>query len=921
MQVRRDGSRRPSWMPSVVEMAPKPVRSMNMARTMNASKSKSVEAVHLVQGLDAFERSLRTRLSQAACEVVHECVRTLERDLRQRFEVANASRGEGQHGFSRSLSDPPIASASFLTKDLPAEEVPRGRVALPRVATRSRSLSVVHPSHLSTMASDKLEPGRLTAIVPHADRESKRRASLGSNKVRDMLFDELEAAPVVKAKPGASSEDVVSRIQITVPDPPRLVAQEGNCNDSGTLEEAPSTSHLSRFKGRSSMRAVVPWSGNNSTREAAYDVASDSDCDASSVPSNPGAQVFDLGNWTFAKTHASIRMSISQHTAVVHSAFEARHPRAYRMGERVFDYAVWIRSMLQEVERNPIFDYTMCCLIVFNAITIGAHSNYAIANLTQDTPAVFVVCEVIFFVAFFLELALRFVAIGHEFFRRHDWRWNMFDCAVVGLQLLEYILVAVKGVDTEKTAMVTGNFNFIRILRILRLIRIIRVFRLLRFVQELRAMVCSIASSFRSLCWTLVLLSLLIYVLGVYFTQVIADTATSRDLVELEDILGIYFGSLPRSLLSLFQAMTGGVDWNDLHLALAEVSPWLSLVLVMYVSFVVFAMMNVVTGVFVESALASAKEDRECEVLKQVRRLFSMSDADSDGKITWEEFVGQLRSPGMDKYFSALDIDISEASALFLLLDADESGEIDMEEFVMGCLRLRGPAKAIDVATLMYFNKRTLVWTRDRMDNLVSGVEVILSAMKDTASAVMELKRKTSSDAVGETEWNNQLTSWSRRVESAKVDDSASFYTSWAEVKAAAHKLTRETLSRSNPEYSSEVSPTRSRQGSNRSDSEQALCGRSGRRNCSGQPLASNGNLVRPSMSKRSDGDQGSPRRRSTKSENDQGPPSRRSTKSGTDQAEKKEAENDQNNAIAEAASASRNGDGESPTPRSQGPG
>merc|ERR1719440_1645900 len=57
-------------------------------------------------------------------------------------------------------------------------------------------------------------------------------------------------------------------------------------------------------------------------------------------------------------------------------------------------------------------------------------------------------------------------------------------------------------------------------------------------------------------------------------------------------------------------------------------------------------------------------------------------------------------------YFKSVDLDPSEARSLFKLMDADQSGTVEAEEFVMGCLRLRGTAKAIDLATLMYENRR-----------------------------------------------------------------------------------------------------------------------------------------------------------------------------------------------------------------------
>merc|ERR1712050_160068 len=47
-----------------------------------------------------------------------------------------------------------------------------------------------------------------------------------------------------------------------------------------------------------------------------------------------------------------------------------------------------------------------------------------------------------------------------------------------------------------------------------------------------------------------------------------------------------------------------------------------------------------------------------------------------------------------------------EAEDLFNLVDIDGSGSIDPEEFVNGCIRLQGPAKALDLASFMHEYKQ-----------------------------------------------------------------------------------------------------------------------------------------------------------------------------------------------------------------------
>merc|ERR1719399_1757584 len=109
-------------------------------------------------------------------------------------------------------------------------------------------------------------------------------------------------------------------------------------------------------------------------------------------------------------------------------------------------------------------------------------------------------------------------------------------------------------------------------------------------------------------------------------------------------------------------------------------------------------MLNLVTGIFVDSAQTNIREDRDLDLVTRVHELFMEADEDHSGVITWEEFKNQLGNPEMVEYFKTIDLDPSEAEHLFDLLDVTGEGKITSEEFVNGCLRMRGPAKAYDVA-------------------------------------------------------------------------------------------------------------------------------------------------------------------------------------------------------------------------------
>mmetsp|Transcript_64377 Transcript_64377/g.177932 ORF Transcript_64377/g.177932 Transcript_64377/m.177932 type:complete len:194 (-) Transcript_64377:172-753(-) len=154
--------------------------------------------------------------------------------------------------------------------------------------------------------------------------------------------------------------------------------------------------------------------------------------------------------------------------------------------------------------------------------------------------------------------------------------------------------------------------------------------------------------------------------------------------------------------MSLFQTVTGGLEWRNMTTPLMKhISPIMGLVFALYVVFTSLALMNIVTGVFVETALQRGREDKEVYMINHLRDLFGVLDENKNGMISWCELEEHLDDPKLKAFFRDIDIDLSEAQGLFLLLDRNGSGTIDADEFLTGCLRLRGPAKSLDMQLVM----------------------------------------------------------------------------------------------------------------------------------------------------------------------------------------------------------------------------
>lgn len=381
------------------------------------------------------------------------------------------------------------------------------------------------------------------------------------------------------------------------------------------------------------------------------------------------------------------------------------------------------------------FDYTTAGVIGANAVCIGVETDWMAKNLDEDLPLGFTIINWCFCLFFLLELGFRLVVYRLDFFRMAGWKWNVFDSLLVTLQVVEetmgILAMSITGsnaTNDSSSSVVADNLSIMRVLRVLRLVRIIRLVRVMHLVSELRTIVVAIFGTLQSLLWTMALLLLVMYIIGVYLTQLVTAVLLQEPDDQKKAELQEFYGALGISILSLFQAITNGVDWQlMLDPLTTHVHPALSLLFCLYVGFSLFALMNIVTGVFVESALQTAKNDKDLFLLHHMTHLFMKTDVDQSGEISWDEFQSQLDTPDMQEYFKAVDLDTEEARDLFRLIDVDGSGQIDAEEFVHGCLRLRGPAKAIDLATFMHDYKRS---TRRWLQH-VRGVERSLSEISE----------------------------------------------------------------------------------------------------------------------------------------------------------------------------------------------
>merc|ERR1711904_37206 len=71
------------------------------------------------------------------------------------------------------------------------------------------------------------------------------------------------------------------------------------------------------------------------------------------------------------------------------------------------------------------------------------------------------------------------------------------------------------------------------------------------------------------------------------------------------------YGSLSRCMLTLFQCVSGGMDWDNASRPLSDVGPILVIIFLGFICFVYFAVLNVMTAVFCQSALEHSMNDHD----------------------------------------------------------------------------------------------------------------------------------------------------------------------------------------------------------------------------------------------------------------------------------------------------------------------
>lgn len=424
-------------------------------------------------------------------------------------------------------------------------------------------------------------------------------------------------------------------------------------------------------------------------------------------------------------TRASIRAS--QECARMHSLSEKlrekldRQKMATRAGKELLGERTkrdGEQYSLLDIVDHTAFSALVATMILFNSVIIAIEVEWL--AYSTDPPAWIDVLSYVCAAFFVLELVVRMAAEKRLFFtdQRGAFWWNLFDTLLVLQSISELIVLSSVGSSAAAISSMAS-------MKLLKLARIFRVFRVFRFFRQLTKLAVMIIEAFRDLFWAVVMIVFVVYIFAVVLTmrgtdwlKLQVDTGNPDWFHLLSNstaptVVAVHgsYGSLAKTLYTLMQVALGGVSWGEVCDPLISADPLAVVLLLLYIMFILLAVLNVITGTFVDEACRSAEKQRDLKVQEEKNRkmesmqefqaFFESIDGDGSGEVGHEELQEMLADETLSAYFRTLGFDIDDVGDFIRLLDADGSGSVSIEEFLDGCMRFRGPAQCVDVQHIL----------------------------------------------------------------------------------------------------------------------------------------------------------------------------------------------------------------------------
>jgi len=253
----------------------------------------------------------------------------------------------------------------------------------------------------------------------------------------------------------------------------------------------------------------------------------------------------------------------------------------------------------------------------------------------------------------------------------------------------------------------------------------------------------------KSMLWTVCLIMTVVFMFGLIFVEAVtanifwylnrqAETQGALT-VEQEEIWSDalrFWSSMGASMLTLFQASTGGLDWNEMASPLWQAGGHWYAIFLLYIGFFLFVVMNTLTSLFIDISVQTAAKDERAILAEHIKQkeeymiklaaVFDVMDGDGSGAVTYDELSKHLRNPRLRSFAESLEIDVSDVQELFAILSNSGEKLLTLDNFVTGCIKIHGAAKSIDVLDIS-IRQRKLHEEQIRMNGHVLALRSLLA--------------------------------------------------------------------------------------------------------------------------------------------------------------------------------------------------
>jgi hypothetical protein len=356
-------------------------------------------------------------------------------------------------------------------------------------------------------------------------------------------------------------------------------------------------------------------------------------------------------------------------------------------------------------------------VIVLNAVVIGIETEFRTNK--DDFDARWYAIEVIFAIVFSIELVIRVMLLGLEYFMSFG---NFADAILVVVSVFDCFILTwfpdLLGGDG-------ASGRIVGILRMLRLFKLARILRLFRKVRPLWLIVSGLMNSVTTICWTALLLGVFMYINAIILVQLLGHAAgalpggAEADCDKFDSIdpglsndICEWFGNIPKALFTTTILATME-DWADIARPVMKVNFYWGLYFIFYLAVSGCAILNLIVGVVCDKTMEASREcsadddadDKQAQVfaVQRLHETLRLLDTDGDGTISKDEIAAGYEHEEIGALLTELQVTKQLSEIIFHTLDKGKDVRLaDFMDGIMLCKGLRnGNKDTTEIAALV----------------------------------------------------------------------------------------------------------------------------------------------------------------------------------------------------------------------------